>query len=82
MRFDDNTSIRNEHKKGGEGHMTPKQLASDLGVDPKALRRYLRANHTRKDEAKGTNWDLNAQTVKAARAHFAKGKTKPAVKKA
>lgn len=51
---------------------TPKELAEALKVDPKALRRYLRANHARDAKAKGTSWTLDAKTVAAARKHFAK----------
>ena len=51
--------------------MTPKVLAEALKVDPKALRRYLRANHARNAQAKGTSWTLDAKTVNAAKKHFA-----------
>jgi hypothetical protein len=55
-------------------NMTPKELANSLNVDPKALRRYLRSNHSRDAKAKGTSWTLDARTVTAARKHFAKAK--------
>ena len=54
--------------------MTPTMLAKDLGIDPKRLRAYLRANHTRPAEAKNTSWTLSAPVVTKARAYFRKGK--------
>jgi hypothetical protein len=55
--------------------MTPKQLANDLGVDPKRLRAYLRANFTRPNEVKNTSWAITPNAANAARKHFAKQRT-------
>lgn len=50
---------------------TPKALAQELGIDPKRLRSFLRANFTRTAEAKNTTWALTPDAVIDARAHFA-----------
>jgi len=51
--------------------MTPKQLASELNIDPKRLRGWLRKEHTRALEVKHTSWELDETTVEAARKRFA-----------
>lgn len=53
---------------------TPKELAAELGVDPKVLRGYLRKEHARKAEAKNTSWVITAAVATAARKAFAKNK--------
>ena len=50
----------------------PEQLASELGISGKLIRAYLRANFTRKAEAKNTAWVLTAKQAAAVRAHFKK----------
>ncbi len=50
--------------------ITPKDLAAELGSDPKRLRGWLRANHTRPTEAKNTTWGITAEVADAARARF------------
>lgn len=50
--------------------ITPKDLASELGIDPKRLRGWLRANHTRAAEAKNTTWGITAEVADAARERF------------
>lgn len=50
--------------------ITPKALADELGIDPKRLRGWLRANHTRAAEAKNTTWAIDAATADAARERF------------
>lgn len=52
--------------------MTPTELATQLKVDPKALRRWLRANATRPADKKGTNWAIDRKTATRARKAFAK----------
>lgn len=54
--------------------LTPTVLAKELGVDPKRLRAYLRANHARPAEAKNTSWTIAAPVARAARAYFRKAK--------
>ena len=56
--------------------LTPKALAEEIGVDPKALRAYLRSNHGRQAEAKGTSWTVPADVAREARKHFAAKKAK------
>jgi hypothetical protein len=51
--------------------IAPKALAAELGVDPKRLRSYLRANHARAAEAKNTAWAITTDVADAAREHFA-----------
>ena len=51
--------------------LTPKELAAELGVDPKRLRGYLRANFARPAEAKNSSWSIPAAAADAAREHFA-----------
>lgn len=50
--------------------ITPKALAEELGIDPKRLRAYLRREHTRPGEAKGTTWAIPADVADAAREAF------------
>lgn len=54
---------------------TPKALATELGVDPKRLRGFLRANFPRVAEAKNTSWSIGPEAVAAAKEHFAKSET-------
>lgn len=56
--------------------VTPKQLADELGVDPKRLRGFLRTNFARPIEAKNTSWAIGPEAVQAAREHFVKSETK------
>jgi hypothetical protein len=56
-------------------NVTPKALANELGIDPKRLRSYLRANFTRSNEVKNTSWAITPDAAKAAREHFAKQQT-------
>lgn len=51
--------------------ITPKALAEELGIDPKRLRSYLRANHARANEAKNTSWAITPDVADAAREKFA-----------
>ena len=53
---------------------TAKELAAEIGIDPKLLRNYLRKEHTRKPEAKNTSWNISAAQAKAAKAFFSKSK--------
>jgi predicted site-specific integrase-resolvase len=53
---------------------TPKELAAELGVDPKVLRNWLRKEHTRVSEAKNTSWVITAKVAADARKAFAKNK--------
>jgi hypothetical protein len=55
--------------------ITPKELANEIGCDPKRLRSFLRANYTRPAEAKNTSWAITNDAAKAAREHFAKQRT-------
>jgi hypothetical protein len=55
--------------------VTPKVLANELGIDPKRLRAFLRANFTRSIEVKNTSWAITPQAANAARKHFAKQRT-------
>lgn len=50
----------------------PKELAAEIGVDPKVLRDYLRKNHTRPIEAKNTTWIITEAVANKARKAFAK----------
>jgi len=51
---------------------TPKELANEIGCDPKSLRGYLRKNFQRANEAKNTSWIIPMEAANAAREHFAK----------
>lgn len=59
------------------GSIAPKQLAEELGVDPKRIRAYLRSNYSRDDSAKNTNWALTAEVANDVRKHFKEAKQKP-----
>lgn len=52
--------------------MTAPELATKLKVDPKALRRWLRKEYPRAKTEKGTDWQIDATTARAARKRFAK----------
>jgi hypothetical protein len=56
-------------------HVSPKELALALDVDPKRLRAFLRSNFTRPNEAKNTSWSIGPEAVAAATEHFAKSET-------
>ena len=66
---------RTQHRKGinmsDSTPITPKALAEELGIDPKRLRGWLRANHTRAAEAKNTTWGIAPDVADEARARFA-----------
>lgn len=51
---------------------TPKELAAEIGIDPKVLRSYLRRNHTRTAEAKNTSWIVPADVAAKAKEAFKK----------
>lgn len=73
-----NGTLRHTIIEGRCNHMavtktySPKQLAAEIGVDPKVLRAYLRKNHTRAIEAKNTTWIIPESVAKAARKSFEK----------
>jgi len=52
--------------------ITPKALASELGISPKALRRVLRSM-TDDRAGKGGTWKLDDATADAIRARIAEG---------
>lgn len=49
----------------------PKDLASELNIDPKNLRNFLRKEFPRPSGEKNTSWVLTEAQVEAARAKFA-----------
>jgi len=51
---------------------TPTELATELGVDPKRVRAWLRAEYTRDPEAKNTSWHLSEDVAEAVRVRFTK----------
>lgn len=55
--------------------ITPATLAEEIGVDAKSLRGYLRKNHTRTPDVKGTGWIITPEAAQAAREHFEKQRT-------
>ena len=58
--------------KNDSTELTPKELASELGISPKALRRILRSM-TDDRAGKGGNWKLDATTCDAIRTRIAEG---------
>jgi predicted site-specific integrase-resolvase len=54
----------------------PSELATEIGIDPKVLRAYLRKNHTRAAEAKNTSWIIPEAVAKQAREAFKKNQAK------
>lgn len=50
--------------------MSPVAVARELGIDPRALRSWLRRNCPRSRDAHGTAWMLKTEEIEAARAHF------------
>ena len=61
---------------------TPKELAAELGIDPKVLRNWLRTEHTRVADAKNTSWVITSKVAAEARKAFAKNRTDSAKAKA
>jgi hypothetical protein len=61
---------------------TPKELAAEIGIDPKVLRNHLRKVHTRNAEAKNTSWIIEAPVAAECRKAFAKNKAGSAKDKA
>ncbi len=55
--------------------MKPVDLAAELGISPKRVRGWLRANHPRPDELKGSNWELTEDLVSSVRSAFAQTPT-------
>ena len=49
---------------------TPEELADELHVSAKEIRRYLRAEHPRSEAEKHDRWNVNDRTADAARQHF------------
>ena len=54
--------------------IAPKTLANELGIDPKRLRGYLRAKHTRPDDLHNERWAITPEVADAARSYFANKK--------
>jgi hypothetical protein len=50
--------------------VTPNALAAELGVSGVGLRHFLRAAYPRDEREKWGRWELTAEQVDAARAHF------------
>lgn len=50
---------------------TPTDVARDLGINPKALRDWLRATYPRREDESHTRWYLTPEMTRAARSHFA-----------
>lgn len=48
----------------------PEALASELGLNGKVVRSFLRSTFTRPVEAKGTTWVLTSDQAKTVREHF------------
>jgi len=61
---------------------TPKELAAEIGIDPKVLRNYLRKTHTRVAEAKNTSWIITAAVANDCRKAFKKNESGSANAKA
>lgn len=57
-----------------EQTLTPKELATELGISPKVLRGYLRKQHTRNAEVKGQAWVIPSDVADAAREKFAQNR--------
>jgi hypothetical protein len=49
---------------------TPEDLAEELDVAAKEIRRYLRAEHPRSETEKHQRWDLDDRLADAVRQHF------------
>lgn len=47
--------------------ITPGALAEEIGIDPKRLRGWLRANAPRTPEAKNTSWNIAPDVADKAR---------------
>jgi hypothetical protein len=66
-----NTPTREGREIMANTPITPKALATELAIDPKRLRAFLRSQYTRPAEAKNTSWTITDEAAKAAREHFA-----------
>lgn len=49
---------------------TPEELADELQVSAKEIRRYLRAEHPRSEAEKHQRWNLDDRMVNTVRQHF------------
>jgi transcriptional regulator with XRE-family HTH domain len=52
--------------------MRPKDLAAELGIDPKTLRGWLRKEFPRNPNEKNTSWALTEEQIDAAYGRFSK----------
>ena len=52
--------------------MRPKDLAEELGIDPKTLRGWLRKAYPRNPDEKNTSWALTEDQINAAYGQFSK----------
>jgi hypothetical protein len=51
--------------------MTPNELADELGIDPKALRHFLRTHFPRSEDMKWKRWKITKPMARKARVYFA-----------
>ena len=59
--------------------MTPKELAAELGIDPKSLRRIMRSMSTETPGA-GARWEIDAEFQEALRKRVSRSHNRKVVK--
>jgi len=63
-----------------EGTMTPTELAAELGMDPKTLRRIMRSMTTKDVQpGSGGRWELDADAIAAIRERVSKSHSRKVV---
>jgi DNA-binding IclR family transcriptional regulator len=67
----------NETAKGGdkmtaksEGTISPNELAAEMGINPKSLRRFMRSL-TDERAGRGNRWELTPETCEAIKTRYA-----------
>jgi hypothetical protein len=75
-----NTDPNERNEMANARTYSPKELAAEIGIDPKVLRNYLRKNHTRMIEAKNTSWIITANVAADCRKAFTKNEAGSAKK--
>lgn len=66
----ENDEVEVEDDDEAEAVVTPKTLAEELEISPKALRAFLRRKFPRGENAHGKSWTLTDAQVEAARKNW------------
>lgn len=70
VELEENEDVETDEVKETSKVVRPKELADELGINPKSLRGFLRENFPRHPDEKNTSWELTAEMIKSATEHF------------